>query len=82
MKESNLYISNLPRDITERDLDRIFGEYGEIIQRNVLKDKITGLPRGVAFVRLVYLATFNNFQSVFIVCAFLDFLNGKRRRPP
>ncbi|KRT84773.1 RNA binding protein [Oryctes borbonicus] len=51
MKESNLYISNLPKDITEKDLDRIFGEYGEIIQRNVLKDKITGLPRGVAFVR-------------------------------
>nr|XP_022920454.1 sex-lethal homolog isoform X2 [Onthophagus taurus] len=51
MKESNLYISNLPKDVTEKDLDRMFGVYGEIIQRNVLKDKITGLPRGVAFVR-------------------------------
>lgn len=51
MKDSNLYISNLPRDITEKDLEKIFGEYGEIVQRNVLKDKLTGLPRGVAFVR-------------------------------
>lgn len=53
MKDSNLYITNLPKDITEDDIDKLFGEYGEIVQRTVLKDKITGMPRGVAFVRLV-----------------------------
>lgn len=51
MKDSNLYITNLPKDVTEEDIDRIFGQYGEIVQRTVLKDKITGMPRGVAFVR-------------------------------
>lgn len=53
MKDSNLYITNLPKDVTEEDIDRIFGQYGEIVQRTVLKDKITGMPRGVAFVRFV-----------------------------
>lgn len=54
MKDSNLYISNLPKDVTEKDLETIFGVFGEIVQRNVLKDKITGLPRGVAFVRYYF----------------------------
>ncbi|KAJ8926350.1 hypothetical protein NQ314_021296 [Rhamnusium bicolor] len=51
MKDSNLYITNLPKDVTEQDVDNLFKDYGEIVQRTVLKDKITGLPRGVAFVR-------------------------------
>jgi len=50
-KDSNLYISNLPKDFTEDNLMDLFGKYGEIIQKNLLKDKNTGLPRGVAFVR-------------------------------
>lgn len=51
MKDSNLYISNLPKDFSERDLEQLFSAFGEIIQKNVLKDKHSGLPRGVAFVR-------------------------------
>lgn len=51
MKDSNLYITNLPKDVTEQDVDKLFREFGEIVQRTVLKDKVTGLPRGVAFVR-------------------------------
>lgn len=51
MKDSNLYISNLPKEFTEKELEEIFGVYGEIVQRNVLKDKNSGLSRGVAFVR-------------------------------
>ncbi|CAG9861128.1 unnamed protein product [Phyllotreta striolata] len=51
MKDSNLYITNLPKDITEEEVDNLFRGYGEIVQRTVLKDKVTGMPRGVAFVR-------------------------------
>jgi len=32
----------------------LFGKYGQIVQKNLLKDKLTGMPRGVAFVRLVF----------------------------
>ncbi|XP_060534378.1 sex-lethal homolog isoform X2 [Cylas formicarius] len=51
MKDSNLYITNLPKEITEEEVENLFKDYGEIVQRTVLKDKHTGLPRGVAFVR-------------------------------
>lgn len=51
IKETNLYITNLPRTITDEQLDIIFGKYGTIVQKNILRDKLTGNPRGVAFVR-------------------------------
>ena len=51
IRETNLYITNLPRTITEQQLDVIFGKYGHIVQKNILRDKLTGQPRGVAFVR-------------------------------
>ncbi|XP_058821131.1 protein sex-lethal-like isoform X4 [Topomyia yanbarensis] len=51
IKETNLYITNLPRTITDEQLDIIFGKYGTIVQKNILRDKLTGYPRGVAFVR-------------------------------
>ena len=46
-----MYISNLPRDTTCEDLERIFSSFGKIVHRTVLVDKITNLPRGVGFVR-------------------------------
>uniref|UniRef100_A0A1L8DHB3 Putative rna-binding protein elav/hu rrm superfamily n=1 Tax=Nyssomyia neivai TaxID=330878 RepID=A0A1L8DHB3_9DIPT len=51
LKETNLYVTNLPRTLTEEMLDVIFGKYGTIVQKNILRDKMTGQPRGVAFVR-------------------------------
>jgi protein sex-lethal len=51
IKDTNLYVCNLRRDITEDDLIRMFSPFGEIVQQNILQDKYTGLPRGVAFVR-------------------------------
>ena len=41
------------RNITESQIDDIFSKYGNIVQKNILKDKLTGLPRGVAFVRYI-----------------------------
>lgn len=51
IKKTNLYVKNLPRGITETQIEKIFGKYGNILQINILKDKITGLPKGAAFVR-------------------------------
>lgn len=51
IKETNLYVTNLPRTITPEQLERLFSPFGKIVQTNILKDKITGMPRGVAFVR-------------------------------
>ncbi|XP_013103159.1 sex-lethal homolog isoform X6 [Stomoxys calcitrans] len=51
IKDTNLYVTNLPRTITDDELEKIFGKYGSIVQKNILRDKLTGRPRGVAFVR-------------------------------
>ncbi|CAH2093483.1 unnamed protein product [Euphydryas editha] len=51
IKETNLYVTNLPRAITEEQLETIFGKYGRIVQKHILRDKSNGTPRGVAFVR-------------------------------
>lgn len=53
------------RNITESQIDDIFSKYGNIVQKNILKDKLTGLPRGVAFVRYVFsiLITFSFLKS-------------------
>lgn len=51
MKDSNLYITNLPKETTEYELHELFKPYGTIVQKTLLKDKYSGMPRGVAFVR-------------------------------
>lgn len=51
MKDTNLYITNLPKDITLHQIENIFKTYGDIVQKTLLNDKYTGMPRGVAFVR-------------------------------
>ncbi|XP_068623936.1 sex-lethal homolog [Battus philenor] len=51
IKDTNLYVSNLPRAITDDQLETIFGKYGRIVQKHILRDKNNGTPRGVAFVR-------------------------------
>lgn len=51
IKDTNLYVTNLPRTINEDMIETIFGKYGNIVQKNILKDKMSGKPRGVAFVR-------------------------------
>ena len=39
------------RNVTEDQLEVLFNKFGTIVQKNLLKDKVTGMPRGVAFVR-------------------------------
>ncbi|CAB4056377.1 ELAV-like protein 1-B,ELAV-like protein 2,ELAV-like protein 1,ELAV-like protein 1-A,Sex-lethal homolog,Protein sex-lethal,ELAV-like protein 3,ELAV-like protein 4 [Lepeophtheirus salmonis] len=51
IKDSNLYIANLGCSVTEEAIHSMFSTYGKIVTLNLLKDPITGKPKGVAFVR-------------------------------
>ncbi|XP_008335641.1 ELAV-like protein 1 isoform X2 [Cynoglossus semilaevis] len=55
IKDANLYISGLPRTLTQPELEDMFSHYGHIINSRVLVDQasvcLTGLSRGVAFIR-------------------------------
>ena len=49
VKGANLYLRNLPKDITEADIERVFSPYGTIIQIRVLTNA-QGIPKGIGFV--------------------------------
>lgn len=47
-----IYVGNLDRNVSEQDLQSLFGTYGEVKSANVIKDKFTGESRGFGFVEL------------------------------
>ncbi|XP_059197365.1 ELAV-like protein 1 isoform X1 [Centropristis striata] len=54
IKDANLYISGLPRTLSQQDLEDMFTRFGHIINSRVLVDQASGpqgLSRGVAFIR-------------------------------
>ncbi|KAL7030378.1 ELAV-like protein 3 isoform X2 [Chironomus tepperi] len=57
IKGANLYVSGLPKNMTQQDLESLFTSYGQIITSRILCDNITdtssvlGLSKGVGFIR-------------------------------
>ena len=51
IKNANLYISGLPPNFTQEQLDQLFSPFGNIITSKVVMDTETGLGKGIAFVR-------------------------------
>jgi len=48
----NIYVGNLPFSATEDDVRQIFGTYGQVESVALIKDKLTGKPRGFGFVEM------------------------------
>lgn len=48
----NIYVGNLSREVTEEDLRQAFEAFGQVASATVIKDKITGEPRGFGFVEM------------------------------
>merc|ERR1712066_503057 len=51
IKGANLYVSGLPKHMTQPDLERLFSSCGNIITSRILCGNITGLSKGVGFIR-------------------------------
>ncbi|KAJ0008624.1 hypothetical protein NQD34_016039 [Periophthalmus magnuspinnatus] len=54
IKDANLYISGLPRGLSQKDVEDMFSRYGQIINSRLLIEQGTGTKgasRGVAFIR-------------------------------
>ncbi|KAH7710030.1 RNA-binding protein [Aphelenchoides avenae] len=51
IKGANLYVSGLPKTLTQSELEEIFRPYGNIVTSRILFDNVTGLSKGVGFVR-------------------------------
>lgn len=46
----NLYIKNLDKEFTQKDLEQLFQPYGRILSSVILKDETTLISKGVGFV--------------------------------
>ncbi|XP_057367768.1 CUGBP Elav-like family member 1 isoform X3 [Daphnia carinata] len=45
-----MFVGQIPRSMDENDLRKMFEEYGQVHQVNVLRDKVTGQSKGCCFV--------------------------------
>jgi cold-inducible RNA-binding protein len=48
----NIYVGNLPHDLTEDELRREFEAFGQVDKVAIIKDKYSGESRGFAFVEM------------------------------
>ncbi|XP_067931936.1 ELAV-like protein 1 [Watersipora subatra] len=51
IKGANLYVSGIPKTMTQLDLETLFSSVGEIISSRILTEPATGLSKGVGFIR-------------------------------
>jgi len=48
----NIYVGNLSYNTTEDELRDAFGEYGNVSEVNIIKDKFSGQSKGFGFVEM------------------------------
>ena len=48
----NIYVGNLPRDLTDEDLQQAFEAFGQVTSARVIMNKFTGESRGFGFVEM------------------------------
>tara|TARA_Y100000996_G_C21970200_1_gene416087 strand:- start:27 stop:320 length:294 start_codon:yes stop_codon:yes gene_type:complete len=49
---SKLYVGNLAWAVEEKELETVFGNYGEVLSVKIIKDRDTGRSKGFSFVEM------------------------------
>jgi cold-inducible RNA-binding protein len=49
---NNIFVGNLGLDATEQDIRCVFEKYGSVERFRIMTDRLTGQPRGFAFVEM------------------------------
>ena len=67
--ESKLYVGNLPYNVTEGDLERLFAQAGEVKEVAIILDRATRQSKGFGFVEMTTaegaqkaIEMFNNYE--------------------
>ena len=48
----DIYVGNLPYDVTDSDLEQLFGKFGAVESARVVMDRETGRAKGFGFVEM------------------------------
>ena len=48
----NIYVGNLPHELTEEELRQAFETFGEVTSAKIIMDKFSGASRGFGFVEM------------------------------
>ena len=48
----NIYVGNLPREVTEAELQEAFEAFGEVASAKIITDRLSGRSRGFGFVEM------------------------------
>jgi len=81
-----VFVGGLPYDLSEGDIISVFSQYGEIVNINLCRDKVTGKSKGFAFVcyedqRSTTLAV-DNFNGIKILTRTIRVDHVKDYKPP
>ena len=52
MSSNKLFVGNLSFNTTENDLQDTFAAHGTVVEANLMVDRVSGRPRGFAFVTM------------------------------
>ena len=48
----NIYIGNIPRETSEKEVRQAFEQFGEVTSVNLIKDKFTNMYKGFGFIEM------------------------------
>lgn len=48
----NMYVSNLNFQLQEKELEKIFSDFGEVVSAKIITDRETGRSKGYGFVEM------------------------------
>ncbi|HUH37473.1 MAG TPA: RNA-binding protein [Spongiibacteraceae bacterium] len=48
----NIYVGNLPYNLTEEELQQAFAQFGEVTRASIIMDKFSGQSKGFGFVEM------------------------------
>ena len=52
MPDINIYVGNMPFEVTEEEIQELFAQHGEVRKVKLIIDRETGKPRGFGFVEM------------------------------